>query len=75
MSEAAGFGIGQRVTWHWGSGTAEGKIAERFERDVSRTIKGSKITRHGSKDNPAFLIEQDDGGKVLKLASELSAKD
>lgn len=75
MSGDSGFHVGQNVSWHWGNGTAEGKIAERFERDVSRTIKGSKITRHGSKDNPAFLIEQEDGGKVFKLASELSPKE
>ncbi|WP_234026235.1 hypervirulence associated TUDOR domain-containing protein [Qipengyuania thermophila] len=66
------FSKGDTVTWHWGGGTAEGKIVERFERDVSRTIKGSKITRHGSKDNPAYLIKQDDGDRVLKLGSELS---
>lgn len=71
MSEHS-FRVGQNVTWHWGNGEAQGKIAERFEREVSRTIKGSKITRKGSKDDPAFLIEQDDGAKVLKLASELS---
>lgn len=62
-----GFRVGQNVAWHWGNGEGEGKIAERFEREVSRTIKGSK-------EDPAFLIEQDDGGKVLKLASELSHK-
>lgn len=69
-----GFRVGQNVAWHWGNGEGEGKIAERFEREVSRTIKGSMITRKGSKEDPAFLIEQDDGGKVLKLASELSHK-
>ena len=50
---------------------AEGLSAERFERDVERTIKGSAITRHGSADNPAYLIEQEDGDSVLKLGSEL----
>ena len=67
------FGKGQRIKWNWGGNDAFGKIEERFERDVERTIKGTKVTRHGSEENPAYLIEQDDGDKVLKLGSELSA--
>lgn len=62
---------GSRVTWHWGSGIAEGKVAEVFERRVSRTIKGKRITRNGTAKDPAVLVEQDDGGKALKRASEL----
>lgn len=62
---------GSKVKWSWGNGSAEGKIAERFEKEVTRTIKGSEITRKGSEDDPAYLIEQDDGDKVLKLGSEL----
>lgn len=62
---------GAKVTWHWGSGTAHGTVTERFDRRVQRTIKGSRITKNGSPENPAYLITQDDGGKVLKLASEL----
>ncbi|MEQ5787477.1 DUF2945 domain-containing protein [Erythrobacter sp. NFXS35] len=71
MSEK--FGKGQKVKWQWGSGEGRGKVVERFERDVTRTLKGSEITRHGSTDNPAYLIEQDDGDQVLKLGSELEA--
>ena len=67
------FRKGQKVEWHWGNGTATGKIAERFEEDVTRTIKGSEITRHGSADNPAYLVQQEDGDQVLKLGSELSS--
>ena len=74
MSESNSFRKGQAVKWHWGSGDAEGKVAERFERRVQRTIKGSRIVRNGSKANPAYLIEQDDGDKVLKLGSELDAR-
>ncbi len=68
----AEFRKGQRVSWSWGSGSAEGTVADRFERRVQRTIKGTKVVRSGSKDNPALLIEQEDGGRVLKLGSELS---
>ncbi|GAA4767769.1 DUF2945 domain-containing protein [Stakelama sediminis] len=64
---------GQTVTWKWGQATACGTVKERFERRVQRTLKGSRIVRNGSKDNPAYLIEQDDGDTVLKEGSELSA--
>lgn len=66
------FRKGAPVTWHWGSGTAKGKVAEVFERRVSRTIEGKRISRNGTADNPAVLVEQEDGGKALKRASELS---
>lgn len=67
------FRKGQRVVWEWGSGTATGKIKERYARKVTCTIKGSKITRNGDADNPAYLIEQEDGDAVLKLSSELKS--
>lgn len=65
---------GSKVTWKWGTSTAEGKVAEIHREKVTRQIKGEKITRDGSKDDPAYLIEQEDGGKVLKLKSEVKAK-
>ena len=73
MSKSNSFRINQYVEWNWGNGTAVGQIEERFEREVKRTIEGTEVTRNGSEDNPAYLIKQDDGGKVLKLGSELSA--
>lgn len=63
--------MGQTVKWSWGNGTAKGKVEERFERRVQRTIKGSRIVKNGTRENPAYLIEQDDGAKVLKRGSEL----
>jgi len=67
------FRKGKRVKWNWGQGVGRGRVAERFERHVERTIDGSKIRRNGSPDNPAYLIHVDNGGEVLKLGSELSA--
>lgn len=64
--------IGDKVSWNWGSGTGTGKVTERFTEPVTRTIEGSEIKRNASEDEPAYLIEQDDGGRVLKSASELS---
>ncbi len=63
---------GTSVQWKWGSGIAHGKIAEIHGEPVEKTIKGEKIKRNGTADNPALMIEQEDGGKVLKLKSEVS---
>ena len=64
--------VESNVSWKWGSATAHGKITERFDKRVQRTIKGTKVTKNGTPDNPAYLVEQEDGGKVLKRGSELS---
>tara|TARA_R110002096_G_scaffold14879_2_gene52561 strand:+ start:918 stop:1067 length:150 start_codon:yes stop_codon:yes gene_type:complete len=48
-------------------------VTERFTKSVTRTLKGSEVTRNGSDDDPALLIEQDDGDEVLKLSSEVEA--
>lgn len=61
-----------KVHWQWGNGTAEGYIREVFREKITKVIKGSEITRNGSEDNPAYVIEQQDGGKVVKLHSEIS---
>ena len=66
---------GTEVKWKWGNGTATGKVAETFTEEVSRTIDGNEVTRKGSDDNKALLIEQEDGGKVLKLESEVERND
>lgn len=63
---------GSKVSWKWGANTAHGKIVERFTERVSRTIKGTEVTREASQKEPAYLIEQADGDQVLKSRSELS---
>lgn len=63
---------GSKVEWKWGNGTATGKIVETFHEDIDKTIDGKSIKRKASKDDPAYLIEQEDGQKVLKGKSELS---
>jgi len=62
---------GTEVSWKWGSSTASGTVTEVHHEKVTRTTKGSEITRNGSDDDPAYVIEQDDGTKVLKLRSEV----
>ncbi|WP_107340276.1 DUF2945 domain-containing protein [Agrobacterium pusense] len=71
----SGYRKGTKVRWNSGTGTGEGKILEVFTEDVERTISGSTIKRKASKDEPAYLIEQEDGGKVLKSRSELERTD
>ena len=66
---------GTAVTWTWGSSHAEGTVTEVHHGTVTRTTKGSEITRHGSDDDPAYVIEQEDGTVVLKLASEVQRAD
>ena len=68
---ASSYNKGDRVSWEWGNGRAEGKVAETFTEKVTRTIKGNEVTRNASEDEPAYLIEQDDGDRVLKSHSEL----
>ena len=62
---------GTSVTWKWGSSWAEGTVKEVHHEEVSRTTKGTKVTRKGSDDDPAYVIEQEDGTIVLKLQSEV----
>ena len=66
---------GTKVRWTWGNGSAEGKVQETFTKKITRTLKGSEVTRNGSQDDKALLIEQPDGSQVLKLESEVERAD
>lgn len=65
------FAKGAKVRWNWAAGSAEGEVVERFERRVSRTLKGKRIVRNGTAENPAYLLRQQDGDEALKRGSEL----
>ena len=62
---------GSTVRWKWSGSTAEGKVVEIHRSKITRTLSGSEITRNGSDNDPAYVIEQHDGAKVLKLKSEV----
>lgn len=62
---------GTEVSWQWGGNRASGTVVEVHTAKVTRTLDGSEITRNGSDDDPAYLIEQEDGARVLKLRSEV----
>jgi hypothetical protein len=68
------FQTNTKVQWDWGDGSAEGYIREKFTDKVSKTLKGSEVTRNASEDDPAYLIEQSDGDEVLKSHSEIKPK-
>ncbi|QYJ67953.1 hypervirulence associated TUDOR domain-containing protein [Flavobacterium litorale] len=63
-----------KVEWNWGNGTGTGKVKKVYTQKVTKTIKGSEVTRNASKDDPAYLIEQEDGDEVLKGHDELKKK-
>ena len=64
--------IGDEVNWNWGDGTASGTIKQIYKKRVTKTLKGTEVVRNADDDNPAYLIEQDDGDQVLKSDSELN---
>ncbi|MCM2373848.1 hypervirulence associated TUDOR domain-containing protein [Aporhodopirellula aestuarii] len=66
------FQVNQYVSWNYGSGTTTGQIKESYKEKVTKTIKGSEITRNATEEEPAYLVEQEDGDQVLKSESELS---
>ncbi len=64
---------GDRVAWSWGNGTGTGIIKQIYTDTVTKTIKGTDVTRNATDDDPAYLIEQKDGDRVLKSSSEVDA--
>jgi hypothetical protein len=66
-----GYSEGTKVEWNWGNGTASGTIQKRYTENVTKTIKGTEVTRNATSSEPAYLIEQDDGDEVLKSHSEV----
>ncbi len=66
------FQVNQYVEWNFGNGKAKGQIKEAYKETVTKTIKGSEITRNASEDVPAYLVELEDGNEALKSESELT---
>lgn len=66
---------GTQVKWTWGNGTATGKVQETFTETVTKTIKGSDVTRKGEEGDKALYIKQDDGDYVLKNENEVERTD
>ena len=63
--------IGEAVHWKWGKSEAEGKVKQKFTNSVIKKIKGTSVKRNASKEEPAYLIKQNNGSEVLKSETEL----
>lgn len=66
------YGEGDEVKWSWGNGTGTGTVKKKYTQKITKKIGGSEVTRDASEDEPAYLVEQEDGDEVLKSGSELS---
>jgi hypothetical protein len=62
---------GTKVSWKYGTGSATGKIESVHKEPITHKIKGHDIHRNGSATDPALVIVQDNGTKVIKLQSEV----
>ncbi len=62
---------GDKVHWNWGKSQAEGTIKQKFEKTITKKIKGTEVKRNASKEEPAYIIEQQNGTEVVKSESEL----
>ena len=67
----AKFKKNSKVQWKWLGRPIDGTVEEIFLESVTKTIKGKKITRHGSTDKPAYLVKSEAGNLALKLETEL----
>ena len=66
------YAVNTEVEWKWRSGSATGKIRKKYTDHIVKTLQGSEVKRDASDNDPAYLIEQNDGSKVLKSHSEIS---
>lgn len=66
------FKKGSSVQWHWLGHAIEGVVLDVYTEPTIREIKGKRIKRNGSEENPAYLVKSAAGNEALKLGSELS---
>jgi hypothetical protein len=60
-----------KVEWNYLGRAVLGSVEDVFHESITKTIKGKKITRHGSDDKPAYLVKSEAGNIALKLESEI----
>lgn len=65
------FKKGAEIQWSWMGNTITGVVLGVFTEPVIREIKGKKIKRNGTSENPAYLVKSVSGNEALKLGSEL----
>lgn len=62
---------GDKVHWNWGKSQAEGTIKQKSDKTITKKIKGTEVKRKATKEQPAYLIKQQNGTEVVKSESEL----
>jgi hypothetical protein len=67
----AAFKKSSKVQWKWLGRSINGTVEEVFKSSITKTIKGKKITRHGTDEKPAYFVKSDAGNLALKLQTEL----
>ena len=74
MTAKADVKKGDDVQYKWGKGKVDGEVTAVHTDDVQRTIKGTKVKRKASEDEPAVEIKTERGARVLKSTSEVKVK-
>ena len=54
-----------------GKSQAEGVIKEKSEKTIIKKLKGTTVKRKATKEEPAYVIKQENGSEVVKSESEL----
>jgi hypothetical protein len=62
---------GSKVKWKWYGNYVHGTVEEVHKGPLEKTIKGSKIKRNGTVENPAYVVKSEAGNLALKLSTEL----
>jgi hypothetical protein len=62
---------GAMVEWAYGANRAIGKVLQVFSDKVTKTIKGTDVTRKATPQKPAVLVKTPKGDEALKSSSEL----
>jgi hypothetical protein len=70
----AAYPAGTRVHWAPSGGECVGTVKRHFTKRIVRTFKGKKVVCQGDEENPAYLIEKEDGEKLLKPHHELEPR-
>jgi hypothetical protein len=65
------FKVGDEVGWRWASSIATGTVIDIIYERHQIMSKGTVITRNGTPEDPAIVIESNNGALVIKLAHEL----
>lgn len=65
------FKIGTPIKWKWLGRSILGQVVEVHFIRFTKLIKEKNITRNGTKDNPAYLVQSQAGNLAIKLQSEL----